>query len=1053
MKSLNCCTPRQSVLDGSEDFVVNLSALVELTEAEATEFLDANVLTSGMEELIMQAFDRLSGGPSRGIFKLSEAMGGGKTQSMIVAGLLARFPKLAKALPFKTQPKNVELDQVIAFTGRSTDENVWVTIGKQLGANFSEDSAPSEKQWAALFTGKCVLILLDELAFYLVHAASKGTKDQGERFSTLTSIALTNLFGAIRDHKEAGKVAVVVADLQKDWDQGHEDLARIMRSNVSLGGTIQSADNEMSKGAVSISPVDNTKDELYAILRKRLFKEINLTTKEKKEVIDAYFAELQTAKKAGLVERALPTIREELEVSYPFHFSTKHLIETFNDNPGFQKTRDVIRLMAAIVRSIWGKGTQEVERHTLLSLASPDLNVSAVSSRFKEIKRSLEGALQTDIANAGTSYAESLVADTNGLSLTAAKWIYAASLSETRPRGLLKEEIAEYLVAPGLDISGLGFALDELARNCWYIDQLRSGRYFFNKVKNLNAQLNSYVKSCSDPDRDSVIEEKLKEMFDPKEKRCYQRLFIHPDFTKVTLDRDKTTLVVCGHEAPYQNFFEGEKYKNRIAFLTLVDPAGLQRIRNHARRNWAITQVLKDLNKDDAQYEKAKDERTNIQTELFLAIRSVYARLLYPLGDPATGDSKLTDTTLLDSYAEQAGGQMVKYDGKDNASKGELVIESTLRSVAKFQVVAAATGADKVKAYKSLRTRVEQFLFPSSGRASWDQILDAAGSRGLMVWAEPGTLDRMKETLVTAGEWRDQAGQLLKPPFEEVTSVSIEYTRDAKTGQITTTDIKLFHADTLLVTEDNAAPRKIKHDEAFTSGAMALVFQARDSTGKNKDGKAYRIENHIEIKHDFLPSATAGHRTLKLGVVPPDAKVKWTADGTDPANNGIAYPAKGADVKEGVTVKVYAEKAAAHSEITITVPKEIDDGDGDGKKPPTLDPAKSATLAGKALKDLGLVSRQGVHKFLSKLPTGCVLLGPRAKVVRAESDNRVAVSWDGKSRLTAERLIKAFEFLDGELADAEWELDASSLIFPTGKDLIEWQKEISVKIAPGLITQ
>ena len=33
------------------------------------------------------------------------------------------------------------------------------------------------------------------------------------------------------------------------------------------------------------------------------------------------------------------------------------------------------------------------------------------------------------------------------------------------------------------------------------------------------------------------------------------------------------------------------------------------------------------MNKDDAQYEKAKDERTNIQTELFLAIRSVYARL------------------------------------------------------------------------------------------------------------------------------------------------------------------------------------------------------------------------------------------------------------------------------------------------------------------------------------------------------------------------------------------------------------------------------------------
>ena len=66
MKSLSCCTPRPSILDQSEDFVVNLSALADLTELEAAEFLEANVLTSGMEQLMMQTFERLSGGPGRG---------------------------------------------------------------------------------------------------------------------------------------------------------------------------------------------------------------------------------------------------------------------------------------------------------------------------------------------------------------------------------------------------------------------------------------------------------------------------------------------------------------------------------------------------------------------------------------------------------------------------------------------------------------------------------------------------------------------------------------------------------------------------------------------------------------------------------------------------------------------------------------------------------------------------------------------------------------------------------------------------------------------------
>lgn len=136
MKTLECCIPRQSVLDGSEDFVVNLSSLADLSEAEAREFLDSNVLTSGMEDLIDQVFDRISAGGARAIYKLSEAMGGGKTQSMIVSGILARFPSLKSAVPFTTSPKITNPDFVVSFTGRDTDKNIWVAIGEQLGVNF-----------------------------------------------------------------------------------------------------------------------------------------------------------------------------------------------------------------------------------------------------------------------------------------------------------------------------------------------------------------------------------------------------------------------------------------------------------------------------------------------------------------------------------------------------------------------------------------------------------------------------------------------------------------------------------------------------------------------------------------------------------------------------------------------------------------------------------------------------------------------------------------------------------------------------------------------------
>lgn len=333
------------------------------------------------------------------------------------------------------------------------------------------------------------------------------------------------------------RCVLIIADLQKDWEQGAEELAKILRSNNTLGGTIQSVNNEMSKGAQSISPVDNQKDELYAILRKRLFMHIAITEKEKAGVADAYIAELSKA--SAILECPTVKIREEILVSYPFHFSTEHLIASFNDNPGFQKTRDVIRLMAVIVRGLWAKGDAEVQRHSLLSLETADLNDPTVSSRFIEIKRSLQDALQTDIANNGTSHAESVDDDSTGLATRCAKWIYTASLSDIHPKGLTIEELAEYLLAPGQSIIGMPEALKKLYDTCWYIEQTKSGRYLFNRHKNLNAQVNSYVKSCTYADRDAEIEKKLTEMFGPRDKRCYQRLAVLPALDEVQRSRER----------------------------------------------------------------------------------------------------------------------------------------------------------------------------------------------------------------------------------------------------------------------------------------------------------------------------------------------------------------------------------------------------------------------------------------------------------------------------------------------------------------------------------
>lgn len=1044
MKTLLTCTPRPAVLDGTADFVVNLSDLPKLTEAEARDFLDANVLTSGMELLLSQAFERMSGGgAASGIYKLSESMGGGKTQSMIVAGILARFPHLSALLPFSKPLPAANPDVVASFTGRSTDKKVWVSLAQALGGNFPADRAPSEEEWRDLLAGRSVLILLDELAFYLVHAASQGTKEDGTRAATLAGIALTTLFGAVRDYKECRHCVIVIADLQKDWEQGADELARIMKSNETLGGTMQSVNNEMSKGAQTIAPVDNTKDELYAILRKRLFKTIDATPADIAAVADAYKAEL--GKASGIIDRPTMAIREEILASYPFHFSTKHLIASFNDNPGFQKTRDVIRLMATIVRSLWESG--RADQYRLLSLATADLNDARAASRYIEIKKSLQDALQTDIANSGTSYAESQDADTDGLASLCARWIYVASLSEIRPRGLTAAELAEYLMAPGRSISGMQDALKRLYDTCWYIEQTKSGRYFFQRHKNLNAQVNSYAKTCTHMDRDGQIEAKLKEMFTPGDKRCYQRIAVLSALDKVVLERDAATLVICKPDTDIQGFFVGEKYKNRVCFLTAVDQTGIFNVNKKAERLWAITQVVRDLTPDDVQYKKAKETLADYQTELFIAIRGVFNKLYYPLIDEDQ-ETALIVCPLLDGYIDEPSGHHIKYRN-DEAGKGEFVIEATLRDANKYQVFQPGQGDDKAKVYQTLRNRVEQFLFSGTRCTTWDQIKDGAASRGHMIWTEPQTLERMRDELIKAGQWREDAGQICKPPFEEVTGVAVEYHRDKVTGTLTTTDIKLVHADKLMVREDSGDWVVHAQDTPVVSQAMVLQFKATDSTGKNKEGKPYRIESGIDLHHDVIDSPHAGHKVVKVKAVPPTCTLLYTADGSDPANNGKPYAAPGIEAAEGATVRLYAERAGVHRETKIPIPKgSTGPGGGGGTTP--IDPAKPVLIGGKGFK---LVTRSATYAFVHSLPVDAGLEVVQAKVALAAEDRTLTLTWDRKTTLEPARLQAAFEFLDQEVPGGEWELRFGQLHFPTGTAFLQWQVDSNTKVDSGLITQ
>jgi predicted AAA+ superfamily ATPase len=59
-----------------------------------TKFFRRNYFTEGLRRLVERGFERLAGKSEDGAFYLTQAMGGGKTHSLIAFGLLAADPDL-----------------------------------------------------------------------------------------------------------------------------------------------------------------------------------------------------------------------------------------------------------------------------------------------------------------------------------------------------------------------------------------------------------------------------------------------------------------------------------------------------------------------------------------------------------------------------------------------------------------------------------------------------------------------------------------------------------------------------------------------------------------------------------------------------------------------------------------------------------------------------------------------------------------------------------------------------------------------------------------------
>ncbi len=932
------CIPRDAILQNNEQsYALNLSDLLKGT-IQVEEFFSENFITEGMHQLIQVAFQRFNKTSETALIKLTQAMGGGKTHNMVVLGLLCQYPRYRSLL----KEKKIEVHptqeiRVLSFSGRESDapHGIWGELARQLGKlnDFSEYyspilKAPGETAWIRLLESPTpTLILLDELPPY--YEGAKATPVGNSDLSVVTTTAIANLFAAI-GKKELSNVLVVISDLKATYESGSEQLSQSLRN----------LDNESQRISLDLAPVRLNSDEIFSILRKKLFKEI-LNDANIIEVSQTFSKELKNAKEMELTIANPEDFQKHIQITYPFHPSIKDLYARFRENPGFQQTRGLIRLMRTLIVSLFSNERKN-EPIYLLCPHHFDLNDSNTLSILYQINSSLNNSISKDIASQGNATAEDLdKSKRTTIFQETAKLIYFSSLSlvPNALRGLSESELVHYLVSPTTGINEIRQTVLPLLRtNCWYMHVDREGKYLFKETQNIVAKLNTLTSGYDSETPRREIEKQLKEMFKTINGDVYQTVTVFPDWKELEIKYEKTTLIIKepfpGNNLPqdYLDFYSNQVYKNRILILT-GERAGMDSLRTSAKNIKAIEHIIQEFKQEkipetDLQFKDAIELKDQYYHNFYSATRETFNKLYYPTKD------RLYDTDISMNFTE-------------NNFIAEEQIRKTLEQKQKFTLDIDSD---------TFRLKCEARLFTSQ-EMEWTEIKKRAAMQDVWSWHRPDALDRLKDRMIRQQIWRENGRFINKGPFPKPTTgiVLEEIYRNEDTGSVRL-NLRATNGDTIYYdygADPTEQSQKVIDLSSFETADLNVKFLCVDSKGEHPKGEIVHWKNKIKLKYQVTKQGNSSLITLKAI---PSGKIRYTTDGSSPKEFGGNYEST-FPITRKCRILSYAEKDGIVSDILSF------DVDPEGKTDAHID--RDRPLIWNKRHDLN--STGEVYEFLQKL--------------------------------------------------------------------------------------
>ena len=656
---------------------------------DPVEFFRRTYLTESLKEMLVGAVRRLTVCGGDPVVQLQTNFGGGKTHSMLAlyhlfSGIapteLAGIDTVladAEAGKIPTARRVVLVGNKISPGNPSTKPDgtvvrtLWGELAWQLGGKEAYARIKADDEMATspgdvlreLFNeyGPC-LILIDEWVAYARQLHDQSDLPAGG-FETQFTFAQV-----LTESAKLAKNCLLVISLPASDTSGSPHT---QADDVEVGGTrgreaLDRLRNVVGRVESSWRPA--SAEEGFEIVRRRLFQPLSDPAQFKdRDVVARAFAEFYRTQQAEFPPECRESEYEQrIKMAYPIHPEIfDRLYTDWSTLVKFQRTRGVLRLMAAVIHSLWEKG----DRNPLIlpgNVAIDDVRVQSELTRYLSdnwvpvIEKDVDGPnslplkLDSELPNLGKFSACRRVA----------RAIYMGSAPTTAAahKGIEDRRVKLGCVMPGESPAIFGDALRRMAGAATYLYQ--DGPHYWYSTQPTVTKLAEDRAEQYKRDPDKVVHE--------LEQRLRKDLARSGDFNRIhpmpasgadVPDDLDARLVVLDVNHPYSKEVGNPAlvaakailetrgntprlYRNTLVFLA-ADRTRLQDLDEAARKYLAWESILseqKNLNLSPFQVAQAETQRTSAEGAVTARLPETYQWLLVPV--QATPHSEIIWETI-----------------------------------------------------------------------------------------------------------------------------------------------------------------------------------------------------------------------------------------------------------------------------------------------------------------------------------------------------------------------------------------------------------------------